>query len=97
MNEPKYIAHEDMLRAIGPVTKSELQQLRADREKPTPALELTIGGATERIIHKFEQERRTVREGYIENRLDRVEGLAANDFALARVRGKATHDFERER
>lgn len=97
MNERKFIAHDEMVRTIGPVTKNELEQLRTDRERPTSALELTIGGATERIIHKFEQERRTVRESYIENRLDRMEGRAANDFSLARVRGKATHDFERER
>ena len=97
MNKLQFIAHDEMVRAIGPVTKNELEQLRADREKPAPTLELTIGGATERIIRKFEQERRTVRESYIENRLDRMEGRAANDFSLARVRGKATHDFDRER
>lgn len=97
MNDPKFIAPADMVRAIGPVTKRELDQLRSDREKPTPVLELTPGGATERIIHKFEQERRTVRESYIENRLDRMEGRAANDFSLAKQRGKAKHDFDRER
>lgn len=97
MNEQKFIAHDDMVRAIGPVSKNELNQLRAARETAQPTLELTIGGATERIIHKFEQERRTVRESYIENRLERVDGRAVNDFALARLRGKATREFDCER
>ncbi len=97
MNDPKFIASSEMVRAIGPVTKHELETLRADREKPVPTLELTPGGTTQQIIHKFEQERRTVRESYIENRLERIEGRAANDFARAQVRGKATHDFERSR
>lgn len=97
MTKHTFIAPEEMVRAIGPVTKRELEALRSSRETATPTLELTPGGATERIIHKFEAERRSVRESYIENRLERVEGRAANDFALARVRGKARNDFDRER
>ncbi|MEJ0038759.1 MAG: hypothetical protein WDO68_22230 [Gammaproteobacteria bacterium] len=97
MKHPKFIAHDEMVRAIGPVTKRELDALRDSRETAAPVLELTPGGATERIIHKFEAERRAVREGYIENRLDRMEGRASNDFALARVHGKAKRDFDRER
>lgn len=97
MSKPTFIAPEEMVRAIGPVTKRELDGLRSSRETATPTLELTPGGATERIIHKFEQERRTIRESYIENRLNRVEGRAANDFSLAKMRGKARNDFERER
>jgi len=97
MKTPKYIAHEDMVRAIGPVGRAELDQLRAQRETEKPVLELTPGGTTERIIHKFEAERRAVRESYIENRLERLEGRASNDFALARVRGRAKSSFDRER
>lgn len=97
MNDPKFIASADMVRAIGPVSKTELEQLRSNREKPTPTLELTPGGDTQEIIRKFEQERHTVRESYIQNRLERIEGRAANDFSLAQARGKAKHDFERER
>jgi hypothetical protein len=97
MKAPKFIAPEEMVRAIGPVTKRELDELRDARETSAPTLELTPGGATERIIHKFEQERRAVRESYIANRLERLEGRASNDFSLARVRGKARQDFERER
>jgi len=97
MPEPKFIAPNEMVRAIGPVTKRELDQLREDRDRPGSSLELTPGGATERIIHKFESERRTVRESYIENRLERAEGRVANDFTLAHTQGKAARDFGRER
>jgi hypothetical protein len=97
MNDPKFIPSSEMVRAIGPVTKHELETLRADRDRPAPTLELTPGGTTQQIIHKFEQERRTIRESYIENRLGRMEGRAENDFSMAQMRGKATHDFERSR
>lgn len=97
MSNPKFIAHADMVRDIGPVTRRELDHLRENRERPTPVLELTPGGATERIVRKMEHERHTVRESYIENRLERVEGRSANDFALAQTRGRASNDFGRER
>lgn len=97
MKESRFIASADMVRAIGPVTRRELEHLRETRAKETPVLELTPGGATERIIRRFEHERRTVRESYIENRLERMEGRAGNDFARARIRGKAKQDFDRER
>lgn len=97
MNDPIFIAPADMVRAIGAVTKRELEQLRNTRAKETPVLELTPGGATERIIHKFEQERRTVRESYIANRLDRIQDRASHDFARARLRGSAKREFDRSR
>jgi hypothetical protein len=97
MNEPKFIAHEEMVRAIGPVTKGELDRLKQDREQPSRLLELTPGGATESIIRRFESERRSVRESYIGNRLERADGRALVDFAFARMRGKAGFDFDREK
>lgn len=97
MKAPKFIAHEEMVRAIGPVTRLELEQLRGQREAAAPSLDLTPGGALERVIHKFEQERRAVRESYIANRLERMEGRASNDFGLARFRGRAKSSFDRER
>lgn len=97
MKEQKFIAPDEMVHAIGPVTREEMDQLRRSRDTSAPILELTPGGALETIIRKFEHERRTVRESYIENRLDRMDGVAANDFSRARLRGKAKHDFERER
>lgn len=97
MKAPQFIAPEEMVRAIGPVTKLELEELRSQREAATPTLDLTPGGATERIIHKFEQERRDVRESYIANRLERMESRASNDFALAQRRGTAKRAFERGR
>jgi hypothetical protein len=72
MKAPKYIAFDEMVRAIGPVTRRELAQIRCNREKTAPALELTLGGGTERTIHEFEHERRAVRESYIANRPDRM-------------------------
>ena len=97
MKLPKYISHEQMVKAIGPVTRGELDHLRANRDKPTLVPEYTMGGVTEKIIHQFEQERRDVREAYIANRLDRIEGRAANDFGLAKEKGRAKADFDRER
>lgn len=97
MSDHKFIAPEAMVRAIGPVTRGELDTLREQRETPSRQLEYTIGGATEEIVRRFEQERRTVRESYIESRLTRAEGRAANDFALGTTRGSASRDFGRER
>ena len=97
MSDRRFIAPSQMVAEIGPVTKRELESLRAQQERPERTLDFTIGGTTEQIIHKFENERLAVRAAYVENRLDRVEGRATNDFALAKERGKAKHDFGRER
>jgi hypothetical protein len=93
MSGPKFIASADMVASIGPVTRRELDTLRAERETPTRALQYDIGGSTEQIIKKFDEETRRVRESYVENRLERVAGRPSNDFARAELRGKATHDF----
>lgn len=97
MSDPTFIAASQMVAAMGPVTKDELERLKAEREKPVRTLDFTIGGTVEQTVHSDEQARRTAREAYIANRLERMRGRAENDFSKACVRGRAKDDFERSR
>ena len=81
----------------GSVTRVELEHLEARKPKPFTSMEYTPSGPAVEAIHRMEELRRAVRTSFIRNRLDRAEGRAANDFGLARVHGKAEHDFERSR
>lgn len=79
------------------VTRSELERLEAQKPTLYPSLEYTPSGTAVQIIHRQEELRRTVRANFIRNRLDRAEGHAVNDFSLAKINGRAEHDFERSR
>lgn len=97
MSNDKSLSNAEMVAQIGPVTRRELDHLRAQRARPAPALEYTMGGQTQAIVNEMEQERRAVRETYIESRLRRVDGRASNDFKLAAMRGQAKRDFDHSR
>jgi hypothetical protein len=97
MSDPTFIAASQMVAAMGPVTKEELDRLKGERDKPIRTLDLTIGGTVEQTVHSDEHAQRTARESYIANRLERMRGRAENDFSKASVRGRAKDDFERSR
>lgn len=80
----------------GPVSKRELERLRARRECPAPVLDYKLGQSTGNVMRKLDVIRAR-RAHHIDSRLREVEGRAETDFALAGMAGRAAREFERSR
>lgn len=80
----------------GPVWRSELERLRVRRGDPAPVLEYSMGEPTRPKLQRLDL-LRAARERYVESRLRGIEGHIENEFACARVTGRAKHDFDRSR
>jgi len=80
----------------GPVSRRELDRLRARREVPTPTLDYKFGEPSGSVMRKLDVVRAR-RAHEVESRLRTVEGRAESGFALAGVSGRAKRDFERTR
>jgi hypothetical protein len=80
----------------GPVSKPELDRLRARRESPAPLLDYRLGEPTGKVMRKLDVIRAR-RAHHIESRLRESEGRAETDFALAGVAGHAKREFDRSR
>jgi len=78
----------------GPVSKRELERLRARRDSPAPVLEYKLGQSSGNVMRKLDVIRAR-RAHHIDSRLREVEGRAETDFALAGVSGRAKRDFGR--
>jgi hypothetical protein len=79
------------------VTRTELDQLKAQRHTPAPAMHYKMTGAAAELIHRVEESRRAIRASFIQERLDVAQDRATIDFSFAKMRGKAAYDFERSR
>lgn len=80
----------------GPVSKRELDRLRARREVPALVLDYRFGQSTGSVMRKLDVIRAR-RAHHIEGRLREADGRAETDFALARVAGHAAREFDRSR
>lgn len=97
MDKPQFIPSRPLVDEMGPFTKAELEALRAQRDAPESTLDLTIGGDTEQMVHEIEQEKRRLREAYIESQLKALEGQAEVRFFFAELQDKTKKDFDRSR
>jgi hypothetical protein len=80
----------------GPVSKRELDRLRARRDSPAPVLEYKLGQSTGNVMRKLDVIRAR-RAYHVESRLRETEGRAETDFALAGIAGRARREFDRSR
>ena len=80
----------------GPVSKRELDRLRARRDSPALVLEYRLGEPTRNVMRKLDVVRAR-RAHHVETRLRETDGQAEKDFLRAGLAGRAKHDFERSR
>lgn len=74
-----------------------LEHLRGQRGGPELKARLSIGGEIERQVHKEIEDERESRIKDMETRLTGARGHAESVFALANLKDRASHDFERSR
>lgn len=80
----------------GPVSRRELDRLRARRESPALVLDYKLGEPTGNVTRKLDVIRAR-RAHHIESRLRETDGRAETDFALAGLAGRARREFDRSR
>lgn len=74
-----------------------LEHLRGQRRTPELEPRCTIGGEIEREVHSEIEQEREGRIKDMETRLTGARGHAESVFALANLKDRASHDFERSR
>lgn len=83
--------------ASGVVTKSELDQRIADQPKPRADLHLTPNGWEVQAVNTEQFKAYRDRIHHLRDRLNRAQETLRDDRAKAVLRGRARHDFDRER
>lgn len=83
--------------ASGVVTKAELDQRIAAQPKPRAELHLTPNGWEVQTVNTEQFKAYRDRIHHLRDRLNRAQETLRDDRAKAVLRGRARHDFDRER
>lgn len=97
MNESNKRGSQGQAAARETVYTRELDRLLEQRRNLVLRPAYTIGGGTEQVVHRTLDKLHERRIAYMENRFRSITGHALNEFATARMRGKAQRDFDRGR
>lgn len=83
--------------ASGAVTKAELDQRIAAQPKPRAELHLTPNGWEVQAVNTEQFKAYRDRIHHLRERLNNAHDTLRDDRAKAAIRGRAKHDFDRER
>lgn len=93
MSKPKEFGRA----ASGVVTRAELDQRIAAQPKPRAELHLTPNGYEVQTVNTEQFKAYRDRIHHLRDRLNRAQDALRDDRAKALLRGRAKHDFDRER